>query len=151
MPSWKKNCGCQMLTHPSIAQANSCLTSLLWPLTLTALSVYSCLYCASLKHLTEGLLSLCEKKDAPLCHVLLNCWYPSDLVVIKLNCCLQGQLYGLCLWFWPKRKMRMILRIKITLQKWCCKNDASKMTLQKLLARRQVITWQTALLLRITL
>ena len=32
--------------------------------------------------------------------------------------CLQGQLCGLCLWFWLKRKMRMILWIKITLQKW---------------------------------
>ena len=44
----------------------------------------------------------------------------------QTHCCLQGQLCGLCLWFWPKRKMRMILRIKITLQ-----NDAAKMTLQK--------------------
>ena len=35
-------------------------------------------------------------------------------------CCLQGQLCGLCLWFWPKRKMRMILRIKMTL-----KNDVA--------------------------
>ena len=33
-------------------------------------------------------------------------------------------------WFWPKRKMRIILRIKITLQKWNCKNDVAKMTLQ---------------------
>ena len=38
-------------------------------------------------------------------------------------CCLQGQLCGLCLWFWQKRKMRVILRIKMTLQKWRCKND----------------------------
>ena len=42
------------------------------------------------------------------------------------GCCVQGQLCGLCLWFWLKRKMRMILWIKITLQKWCW-----KMTLQK--------------------
>ena len=45
-------------------------------------------------------------------------------------CCLQGQPCGLCLWFWPKRKMRMILWIKMTLQKWCCKNDVAKMTSQ---------------------
>ena len=32
-------------------------------------------------------------------------------------CCLQGQLCGLCLWFLPKQKMRMVLRIKMTLQK----------------------------------
>ena len=50
----KKNCGCQMVAHPSITQANSSLTSLIWPLTLTALSVHSCLYCASLRHLTGG-------------------------------------------------------------------------------------------------
>ena len=45
-------------------------------------------------------------------------------------CCLQGQLCGLCLWFWPKQKMRMILRIKITLQTWRSKNDAAKMASQ---------------------
>ena len=43
-------------------------------------------------------------------------------------CCLQGQLCGLCLWFWLKRKMRMILRIKMMLQRWRCKNDVAKMT-----------------------
>ena len=48
----------------------------------------------------------------------------------QINCCLQGQLCGLCLWFWPKRKMRIILWIKITLQNLCCRNDAAKMTLQ---------------------
>ena len=47
------------------------------------------------------------------------------------HCCLQGQLCGLCLWVWPSGKMRMILRIKMTLQKWHCKNEAAKMTLQK--------------------
>ena len=45
---------------------------------------------------------------------------------IFINCCLQG-LCGLCLWFWPKRKMRMILRIKMMLQKWRRKNGVAKM------------------------
>ena len=40
--------------------------------------------------------------------------------------CLQGQLCGLCLWFWLKWKMRMILQIKMMLQKWRCKNDIAK-------------------------
>ena len=52
-------------------------------------------------------------------------------LLLYFNCCLQGQLCGLCLWFWPKRKMRMILWIKITLQKWRYKSDAAKLTLQK--------------------
>ena len=43
-------------------------------------------------------------------------------------CCLQGQLCGLCLWFWPKQKMRMILWIKITLQKWRCKMTSQALT-----------------------
>ena len=41
---------------------------------------------------------------------------------VTRHCSLQGQL---CLWFWPKRKLRMILRIKITLQKRCCKNGVA--------------------------
>ena len=53
LPSWK-NCGCQMVTHLCIAQANSCLILLIWPLSLTALPVHSYLYCASLRHLTGG-------------------------------------------------------------------------------------------------
>ena len=46
----------------------------------------------------------------------------------QTSCCMQRQLFGLCLWLWPKRKMRMILWIKMTLQKLCCKNDVAKMT-----------------------
>ena len=34
-----------MVTHPIIYQANSCLTSVIWPFTLTALIVDSCLCC----------------------------------------------------------------------------------------------------------
>ena len=45
---------------------------------------------------------------------------------LTVECCLQGQLCGLCVWFWPSGKMRMILRIIMMLQKWHC-----KMTLQK--------------------
>ena len=52
----KKIGGCQMVTHPSIAQANCCLTSLTSPLTPMALSVNSCLYCTSLRHFTGGIL-----------------------------------------------------------------------------------------------
>ena len=85
--------------------------------------------------------------DCPLCsgieqnyvHLHWECQYAQAVWAIaftKLNasyvnqyndtnlmpcCCLQGQLCGLCLWIWPKRKMRMILRIKTTLQKWRCK------------------------------
>ena len=49
-----------------------------------------------------------------------------SLIFVTINCYLQGQLCGLCLSFWPKRKMRMILRIKMTLQKWRkCHHDVA--------------------------
>ena len=48
----KINCGCQMVAHLSIIHGLGCLTSVIWPFTLTALIVASCLYCALLRPLT---------------------------------------------------------------------------------------------------
>ena len=67
------------------------------------------------------------------------------LLHVPYDCSLQGQLCGLWLWIWPKQKMRMILQIKMTLQKWRCKNDAAKMTSQVLTT---LSPWQTAVVLR---
>ena len=64
-----------MVTHPSIAQANSCLTSLIWPLNVT---VHSCLYYASLRHLTGGPFYPFVKK--------VHC---STILVMANNCTIQ--------------------------------------------------------------
>ena len=84
-----------------------------------------------------------QGKFSPFTYQVLFC-HNLTFTSFKLisNCCLQGQLCGLFLWFWPKRKKGMILRIKMTLQEWCCKNDAAKMTLQNW---RRNVAWRQLL------
>ena len=44
----------QMVTHINTNHGLGYLTSVIWPFTLTALTVESCLYYAQLRHLTWG-------------------------------------------------------------------------------------------------
>ena len=59
---WGKNSNLQMVTHLSINLSAGCLTSEVFPFTLTALTFGSCLCCTLIEAFNLGiLLSLCEK------------------------------------------------------------------------------------------
>ena len=62
-----------MVTHLSSIKANGCLTLLILPFTLTALTFGSCLCCALTEAFNLGIfLSLCEK-------VKVQGWMSSEL------------------------------------------------------------------------
>ena len=61
-----------MVTHPITKQATSCLTSLIWPFTLTALIVGSCLCCALIEASKLEILYPFEKKVKVHCSSILE-------------------------------------------------------------------------------
>ena len=72
-----------MVTHLSIIHTPNCLTSVIWPFTLTSLISSLCLYCALLGHLSWG--SYC-----PFVKKMVQC---SPILVMTYTCTIQT---------WPK-------------------------------------------------